>query len=62
MKTINKRSEVFIIAELSANHNGKFDLAKKTIYAMKESGADAVKFQTYTPDSLSLMLTMNIFL
>lgn len=54
MKTINKRSEVFIIAELSANHNGKFDLAKKTIYAMKESGADAVKFQTYTPDSLSL--------
>jgi len=54
MKTINKDGKVFVIAELSANHNGKFDLAKKTIYAMKESGADAVKFQTYTPDSLSL--------
>jgi len=54
MKTINTDGKVFIIAELSANHNGKFDLAKKTIYAMKESGADAVKFQTYTPDSLSL--------
>lgn len=44
----------YIIAELSANHNQNFDLAVKTIKAMAESGADAVKIQTYTPDSLVL--------
>ena len=56
---INKRVvgdnfPVFIIAELSANHNQKFDLAVKTIKAMKEAGADAVKLQTYTPDTITI--------
>jgi len=45
---------VFIVAELSANHNQNFDLAVKTIKAMKEAGADAVKFQTYTPDTITI--------
>ncbi len=45
---------VYIIAELSANHNNDFQIAKDTITAMKKSGADAVKFQTYTADSLTL--------
>lgn len=45
---------VFIVAELSANHNQNFDLAVKTIKAMKESGADAVKLQTYTPDTITI--------
>lgn len=45
-------NKTFIIAELSANHNHDFELAKRTIKAMAESGADAVKIQTYTPDSL----------
>lgn len=45
-------NKTFIIAELSANHNHDFDLAKHTIKAMADSGADAVKIQTYTPDSL----------
>lgn len=45
---------VYIIAELSANHNNDLQLAKDTILAMKESGADAVKFQTYKAESLSL--------
>lgn len=44
--------KTYIIAELSANHNHDFDLAVKTIEAMAASGADAVKIQTYTPDSL----------
>lgn len=44
----------FIIAELSANHNQDISLAKKTIRAMKESGADAVKIQTYTADTITL--------
>ena len=53
--------KVFIIAELSANHNNDFQLAKDTIAAMKESGADAVKFQTYKPESLSLDVDNDIF-
>lgn len=45
-------NKTFIIAELSANHNQNFDLAVKTIEAMASSGADAVKVQTYKPESL----------
>lgn len=44
----------FIIAEMSANHNGKLSLALDTIKAAKEAGADAVKIQTYTADTLTL--------
>ncbi|MCL2216617.1 MAG: pseudaminic acid synthase [Defluviitaleaceae bacterium] len=44
----------FIIAELSANHNQDLELAKKTILAAKESGADGVKLQTYTPDTITI--------
>ena len=44
--------KTYVIAELSANHNHNFDLAVKTIEAMAKSGADAVKIQTYPPDSL----------
>ncbi|MFY9143268.1 pseudaminic acid synthase [Sulfuricurvum sp.] len=46
--------KVFIIAELSANHNGSLETALKTIDAMKASGADAIKLQTYTPDTITL--------
>jgi pseudaminic acid synthase len=45
-KTISQDSPTFIIAELSANHKQDIELAKDTICAMKESGADAVKLQT----------------
>lgn len=50
----NTDEKVFIIAELSANHAGSLDTAIKTIKAAKEAGADAIKIQTYTPDSLTL--------
>ncbi len=53
-REIGDNHPVFIIAELSANHLGDFDLAVETIHAMKESGADAVKMQTYTPDTMTL--------
>ncbi|WP_345993152.1 pseudaminic acid synthase [Sulfurimonas sp. HSL-1716] len=46
--------KVFIIAELSANHNQDFELAKKGVRVAYEAGCDAVKLQTYTPDSLTL--------
>jgi pseudaminic acid synthase len=45
---------VFIVAELSGNHLQDFDLAVRTIRAMKESGADAVKLQTYTADTITI--------
>ncbi|MGA1824430.1 MAG: pseudaminic acid synthase [bacterium] len=45
---------VFVIAELSANHNQDFARAKKTIKAIQETGADAVKLQTYTPDTITI--------
>ena len=51
---IDGRSSVFIIAELSANHNGSLQIAKETIKAAKRSGADAIKLQTYTADSITI--------
>lgn len=45
---------VYIVAEISANHDQKFDQAVELIKAAKEAGADAVKFQTYTPDTMTI--------
>ena len=44
----------YIIAELSANHNGNFDTALEIINQAKASGADAIKLQTYTADTITL--------
>lgn len=50
----NTDEKVFIIAELSANHGHDIEIAKQTIKAAKESGADAIKVQTYTADTMTI--------
>ena len=47
-------SSVFIIAELSANHNGDIEVAIESIRGAKRAGADCVKLQTYTAETLTL--------
>ena len=53
-RTIGGHQGCYIIAEMSANHHQDYELACNIIRAAKESGADAVKLQTYTPDTLTI--------
>lgn len=53
-RRIAKDEPPYIIAELSANHNGKLEIALKIIDEAKKAGADAVKLQTYTADTITL--------
>ena len=52
---------VYIIAEMSANHRQNFDTAVRIMEAAKEAGADAVKLQTYTPDTLTIDSEKDLF-
>lgn len=52
--TISEKSSVYIVAELSANHNMDYDRACAIIDAAAEAGADAVKIQTYTADTITI--------
>ena len=53
-KEIGLENPPYIIAELSANHNGDIEKALRLIELAKQAGADAVKLQTYTPDTITL--------
>jgi N-acetylneuraminate synthase len=54
MRPIGPGQPVYIIAELSANHGQSFDKAVELVHAAKDAGADAVKLQTYTPDTMTI--------
>ncbi len=60
-RSIGGRNPLFVVAEISANHAQKFDRAVELINKAKECGADAVKFQTYTPDTLTLDIDSKYF-
>lgn len=53
-RSIGLGSPAYIIAEVSANHHQDFEQAVKIVRAAKDSGADAVKLQTYTPDTMTI--------
>lgn len=53
-REISEYRQVYVIAEMSANHNGSLNNAKEIIHAAKESGADCIKLQTYTPDTMTI--------
>jgi len=57
-----EKDGTYIIAELSANHGGKIEIAKETIKSAKEVGANAIKLQTYTPDTLTLNCAKDDFI
>ena len=61
IRNIGKGFKPFIIAEVSANHGGSIRRAKDTLLAAKNSGADAVKIQTYTPDTMTIDSNMADF-
>ena len=53
-RCISETSPAFIVAEISANHNQDYSRAVEIIHAAKEAGADAVKLQTYTADTITI--------
>jgi pseudaminic acid synthase len=58
---INNESPVFIIAELSANHNGSLEIALESVRAAKRAGANCIKLQTYTADTITLNVNSEDF-
>jgi pseudaminic acid synthase len=55
------RDKTFLVAELSANHNGSLDVAIETIKSAAKAGADAIKLQTYRPDTMTINCKKNDF-
>jgi N-acetylneuraminate synthase len=60
-RQIGPEQPAYIVAELSANHNQSFEEAIRLLYAANEAGADAVKLQTYRPDTLTIKCDTEYF-
>lgn len=60
-RIIGDNAPVFVVAEVSANHGHDFDKAVKMIKSAKECGADAVKFQAYTPETMTINVDNKYF-
>ncbi len=60
-RCIGQGQSVYVIAELSANHNQNYEEAVRLIHAAKDAGADAVKLQTYTPDTITMDCSSELF-
>ena len=60
-RTVGDGSPTFIVAELSGNHNQDYNRALELVHAAKEAGADAVKLQTYTADTITINCDDPIF-
>lgn len=60
-RTIGDNQPVYIIAEMSANHAGSLERAKEIIHRAKEAGADCIKIQTYTPDTMTINSDLDCF-
>ena len=61
-REISSDNKPYIVAELSANHNGSIERAMESIYEAKKSGADAVKIQSYTADTMTIDCSKDDFL
>ena len=61
-RLIGEKAPAFIIAEISGNHGGSLEKALKLIEKAKQIGADAVKLQTYTADTITLNSSKEDFL
>ena len=60
-KIIGENKKSFIIAEMSGNHNASINKAMKIILAAKKCGADAIKLQTYTANTITIKSNKKIF-
>lgn len=60
-RLIGEGEPTYIIAEMSANHAGSLDRAREIIHAAAKSGADCIKIQTYTPDTLTIDCSNSFF-
>ncbi len=61
-RLVGQNYKPYLIAEISANHNGSIELAMQSILSAKESGADAIKLQSYTPDTMTINSNKDDFL
>ncbi len=61
LNTNYHKETCFIIAELSANHGGDLEIAKETVRAAKRAGADAIKLQSFSADTITLDIKTDLF-